>query len=435
MKLTVDILDDFIALLTLTGVINSFSDDSTNTTLNVDATFHVRAGMFITVDGNSHKVFSVNVDSQIVVVGVIINPVLFAVAPPFYFHGTPIATNQEISGAESIDKLPMIYLAESLKEKDLDENSAIARESEVRLFFLDTANFEDWETDDYYSDRLSGLNSLIDQFILSYKKFKLFESFDTVFSRVNFAKWGVFSNNRGTLTNIFDDNLTGVELSFTLKLRKCDAKTTFSVCSAKTSDELVNILGRGYNYTPPTGQTVVYRTGDDADIEATVFAPIRAANSLKIQNGLMADFITLTNNNAFGNLKRLTNNLGGLVFDGIDGSLIQYLVDNYTGFGWGRIVINAASWDDQIDGALASTLNGLSGWFVPNKLQLQSVANVSNTAFFTDVGFSKTSGNFITSTTTSNFSTAAFRMTTATSLSGTAKTNLVETYLCRRHIF
>ena len=37
--------------------------------------------------------------------------------------------------------------------------------------------------------------------------------------------------------------------------------------------------------------------------------------------------------NAFGNLERVTNNLGGTVFDGSDGSISGYAVDNYTGLG------------------------------------------------------------------------------------------------------
>lgn len=222
MKLTVDILEDFINTLDLSGPVVSFGDDGTNTTLEVEKTYHARKKMKLDVDGTDYEIYSVVDNTSITVVGVLASAEKYTVPNPFYFHGTPMMTNAHINGAKESDKVPMIYLYEILREKDLAENSRIARESDLRLFFLDSANFSDWETDDHYSQRLLGLNNLVNEFIRSAKNYVCcFYLYETVFTRVNHVKWGIWADNAGHTRRIFDDDLTGVELSFTLPLRHC----------------------------------------------------------------------------------------------------------------------------------------------------------------------------------------------------------------------
>lgn len=222
MKLTVDILEDFINTLDLSGQVISFSDDGTNTTLVVEKTFHARKKMQLNVDGTDYEIFSVVNNQSITVVGVLGAAASYTVPNPFYFHGTPMMTNAHINGAKERDKLPMIYLYEILRERDKRENSRIVRESDLRLFFLDSADFDDWETDDHYTLRLLGLNNLVDEFIAAAREYQCcFYLFETDFTRINHVKWGVWKDNAGHDRRIFDDNLTGVELSFTLPLKKC----------------------------------------------------------------------------------------------------------------------------------------------------------------------------------------------------------------------
>lgn len=221
MTLTVNILDAFISALILSGVVEAFANDGTDTTLTVDKAYHVRAGMTIMVDGNPREVVSVT-GLDIIVSGILATAAAYVAPNPFYFHGTPIATNTHINGEEDSDKVPMIYLAEILREKDLAVTKPLVRESELRLFFLDNADFDRWDTDDHYSKRLVGLNNLVDAFIDSALEYPRFFLDDTDFTRVNHAKWGIYKDNKGHESRIFDDDLTGVELSFTLLLRNCN---------------------------------------------------------------------------------------------------------------------------------------------------------------------------------------------------------------------
>lgn len=222
MRLTVDILDEFITTLNLSGPVLSFTDDGTNTTLLVQKTFHARRRMVLDVDGTGYEIISVVNNEAITVSGVLASPVIYTVPNPFYFHGTPMMTNAHINGAREQDKLPMVYLYEILRERDMRRNSSIRRESDLRLFFLDSANFDEWETDDHYSQRLLGLNNLVDAFIEQAREYQCcFYLFETEFTRVNHVKWGVWMDNAGHVRRIFDDDLTGVELTFTLPLRDC----------------------------------------------------------------------------------------------------------------------------------------------------------------------------------------------------------------------
>ncbi len=223
MKLTVDILEDFINTLDLSGQVISFSDDGTNTTLVVEKTFHARKKMQLNVDGTDYEIFSVVNNASITVVGVLPTASSYKVPNPFYFHGTPMMTNAHINGARENQKVPMIYLYEILRERDKRENSRIVRESDLRLFFLDSADFDDWETDDHYSQRLLGLNNLVDEFITAARAYQCcFYLYETDFTRINHVKWGVWKDNAGHEKRLFDDELTGVEVSFTLPLKNCN---------------------------------------------------------------------------------------------------------------------------------------------------------------------------------------------------------------------
>ena len=225
LDLTVNILEKFIAGLNLSGSITSINRTSTTSTLTIaedSKTYHLRAEMLLTVEDTAYRVLSVTKDKEVTVEGVIKQASSYVVPNPFYFHGTPLMTNAQINGATVDKKFPMVYLYEILRERDKRENSNIVRESDLRLFFLDTANFSDWSTDDHYSKRLVGLNCLVDFFIVAARKNTCqFYLYDTDFSRINHVKWGVFKDNKGHESRIFDEDCTGVELSFTLPIKNC----------------------------------------------------------------------------------------------------------------------------------------------------------------------------------------------------------------------
>lgn len=149
-----------------------------------------------------------------------------------------------------------------------------------------------------------------------------------------------------------------------------------------------------YNTPQPTGQTVVYRTGDDASIEQTVFKPYRRVMSF--WNGTapkLKDFWTLQDNNVFGNTSRFTNEQGDYVdvYNNIyylaNGTVAtsaiyttnEYMIDNYTGAGiylkpsepWNVITLD---WNAGIDwGINGASIAGYTDYFMANQKQIQSL--------------------------------------------------------------
>lgn len=194
----------------------------------------------------------------------------------------------------------------------------------------------------------------------------------------------------------------------------------------ETFDELVALIGRGYNYTQPTGQITIFTTNDDADVEATVFAPpIREANSLKAQNSL-ANFFTLNNNNSYGNLNRFTDTAGGQNYDGTGGDIADVVVDNYTGLAIFRLPQSTTDWLTAIANSRVFSIGGLANWFIPNKFIMNSIKNHTSTSGATGLNyppFNVSIGNLWISTTNGANTNQAYVTTVGISNLPTAKGN------------
>ncbi len=221
-KRTVYKVGDFINSLDLSGDILSFAVIDSTTQITVSNTFHSRKGLPIYIDDVETVISAIDFDNNVITVdGVFSSPSRFKLNPPFYFHGTPIATNNHISQADSNEKYPMIYLYEIFQEVDQDVFSSIGWTADIRLFFLDRSNFEDWTTQDHYTNVINGMNSLIDTFIDQLRDSGLFSSNEVTFTRTNHANFGNFVENQGHVSHFFDDYTSGVQVQFTLNVRKC----------------------------------------------------------------------------------------------------------------------------------------------------------------------------------------------------------------------
>jgi len=206
-----------------------------------------------------------------------------------------------------------------------------------------------------------------------------------------------------------------------------------------TWDKLVSVAGGiGYNYPFATGQEEIYLTGDDAWVETNIFtAAVRLANGLKPKNWLaVGSFTTLINNNAFGNLNRFTDTLGGQSYAN------SIIVDNYTGLSW--IELNTGqNWNTSIDDALALS-NDYDDWFLPDRNKIQSIHNNQATGSGYDYAPFNTvfspNVNIWTSSTKGNNSANAYRLLVGTGAGGGNLDNIAKTttatmtaWACRKH--
>jgi hypothetical protein len=196
-------------------------------------------------------------------------------------------------------------------------------------------------------------------------------------------------------------------------------------------DEQIAEYGRGYNYPKPTGQTTVFRTGDDADIEATIFAPVRVANSLKVQNS-KTDFFTLGNANSFGNTNVFTD-INGLQVYGDD-----LVIDNDSGLMIYRIVqgANSKNWEEAIDESLASLQGGFDGWFLFNTNQIISICNygIASGSLLNYAPFNIAANLKLSNTVPNNTTRAPFNSNNAQLANPIeAKTTNRSYIICRKH--
>jgi hypothetical protein len=245
-KLVVDVMGGFVAGLKLESKVlsfsvpamlpgsfsnsfsNSFSVGSTivpeTTTITVCDMFHARPGLACLLDGIEYTIMETDRETgTVTVAGYTEAPALFSMPAPHYFHGTPTATGAEISRLRDADKVPMIYLLEIIRETVQGEDSAYVSVADLRLFFLDVADYAKWTTDDHYAKAVQGLRSLADAFITQARKYRSFGKLAEI-DLITHVKFGVYQTDKGHVNSLFNERLTGIEMRASFPIRDCSPK-------------------------------------------------------------------------------------------------------------------------------------------------------------------------------------------------------------------
>lgn len=221
-KETVEIVRDLVNELDFTFVINNAIDNLDGTyTLETCNTYHLQAtpNCPITIDGSQYTILEVQSNEYITIKGASLPVVTeFAVPKPYYFHGTVLKTNEELNRIEFFNKFPMVYLLEVITDTFFNEDEAVERESDLRLFFLTSANFQDWKTGDHYKEAILPMRSLAYNFINVLNTSKKISNF-AQYSLINRVNFGVYATDKGNTQRIFNDNMSGVELRITLPIK------------------------------------------------------------------------------------------------------------------------------------------------------------------------------------------------------------------------
>lgn len=216
-KNILDILDFSIDVV-------SASQGLGQTRYNVCKTYHARKGSIIIVNGTEYEALSVVYNEYIIIEGEPAGITKITVKTPNYFHGTAMAVNAELDPLDKSLKFPMVYCYEIIPERFYDEpDSVIDRDAELRLYFLDNANFKDWTTQQHYDYVIDGMKSLQVHMLEKFKSCPKIGKFDT-HDVINHVKFGVWTDQKGHTSNLFNENLSGVELLINLPLLKnfCD---------------------------------------------------------------------------------------------------------------------------------------------------------------------------------------------------------------------
>jgi hypothetical protein len=215
-------VEQTIAKLTRTVTIDLITDNG-NGTYQLDSccTYWLRPCKTITIDAVDYKIQSFVQNESLTVKGdVLPTATSFTITPPFYKHGTPTATNSELFHVDNDQELPLAWLLEILTQSVFQkEDNPLDYSSDLRLFFLDGYDPEDGLTSDLYTDIIRPMQSMVEEFI---KEVELDGNYNDVdeYRTINWSKFGVYTTNQGSTSQVLDAYLTGIELRITLEIMK-----------------------------------------------------------------------------------------------------------------------------------------------------------------------------------------------------------------------
>lgn len=159
------------------------------------------------------------------------NYTVLNVPVPYYWHGSVRMINSEISKIKrSVNKTPLFYLRTlSPISYNNDRTSRFLYNTDIDLFILDEANYKDWISDDYYTEVIEPLESLMNAFIDQVKKQNQIIE-ETPYSTTPVIKFAS-SDSNGNLRKYFTDDLSGWRIQMDLQVKNCldccDGKINF----------------------------------------------------------------------------------------------------------------------------------------------------------------------------------------------------------------
>jgi len=191
-------------------------------TLVLDDVKYLQKGFKQQIGTNTYTIEAVNATSKTVLVkGSTVAVTSFTPYLVKFFYGNIRETGNELKDyLQSRDKTPMLYLYEEFRERFNEEpDTNIERESDLRLFFLTQADFQDWQRQDFQDNAVMPMRRLAEQFIEQLKNTKLVADL-TNYETTTKTRFGVFVSEKGINTGYWADNLSGIELRITIELDK-----------------------------------------------------------------------------------------------------------------------------------------------------------------------------------------------------------------------
>ena len=191
--------------------------------LDTCCTYWLRPCKTITIDSVNYKIQSFVQNESLTIKGdVLPTAATFTITPPYYKHGTPMATNNELFHVDNDQQLPLVWLLEILTQSVFqNEENPLDYSSDLRLFFLDEYDPEDDLTSDIYTDIIRPMQSMVEEFIKEVEKDGNYNDLDE-YRTINWSKFGVYTTNKGSTSKILDAYLSGIEVRITLEIMKIE---------------------------------------------------------------------------------------------------------------------------------------------------------------------------------------------------------------------
>ena len=185
---------------------------------------HSEPGRVVTIGGNDYTIISIDDTTNIMVLsaGPAITVTTFDLYGVYFFNGAPIdVEKQVIEIPNATNKTPMIFLLVPYREKVYDDvREAKDRESDVSLFFLTQANWDQWTTNGIMENAVRPMGRLQQQFQDTVRADNRFNPDEQTLVLTPRIKFGVYVNNKGVQKAFQAMDLSGVQEDITLELWK-----------------------------------------------------------------------------------------------------------------------------------------------------------------------------------------------------------------------
>jgi hypothetical protein len=217
----VEIVQDLIIGIPMVVKFTSIETNGNAHVLFTCNTFYLTKGTAIEIASSIYIIRGVSDNESITIVSNIAPDISNSVTlePLKFFHGSIEQTNTELKGQSDMSsKTPMCYLKRTFRERVMKSDSSIDREIEVNLFFLTQADFPQWRTDDHDKYAIYPMRNVMNAFVSYLMKNSQIAPLPE-FDVIDRIKFGVVSE-KGVNKSYFNDNLSGVELSISIPIRK-----------------------------------------------------------------------------------------------------------------------------------------------------------------------------------------------------------------------
>lgn len=139
--------------------------------------------------------------------------------PPItYLHGTPMSVNNEylVVSSDTIDKTPFCWVLEPYTYRQPGADSSLSGVYEIVLFFMDWAKETEWTNNEHNNRVIKPMENLANAFKNTINLDFTFKRLEDFVTKPR-SRFGVEVTNKGSEGKILDEDLSGVEVRFTLE--------------------------------------------------------------------------------------------------------------------------------------------------------------------------------------------------------------------------
>lgn len=226
--------------LNLKLVIYAVTLDGANYKCFVDSTHYLNTNKALTIDGISYTVVGFELDKTVTLKGASSPSVgSHSLTAPYFTHGKLKAVNEELSFKQPTEIIPLVWNFElQPRTRPSEVDTAIESTGTVKLFFMATANYEDFTTNQHYTECIEPMNNLVNSFVSGLGAHKrtglVFESL-----RMNHAKFTTGGQEKASdENNILPLYISGIELELTIPIIES------TTCPAR---EYPSLIGASFN--------------------------------------------------------------------------------------------------------------------------------------------------------------------------------------------